>query len=90
MDVPPSPERSAAAWRDDERESVLDDIRVDGERYYQRVCEGESRCGSVGTCMFRSSSSPSPITDDHTITAAERCDKGVGLYARPGTGTWGS
>ena len=40
MEFPSPSKRTAAIGRDDVRESVRDDIGVDGEREHQRFCEG--------------------------------------------------
>ena len=52
MEDPPSSKHTATLRCHNVRESVRDDIGVDGAGQHQRVCGGESQCGSVGTCMF--------------------------------------
>ena len=52
MERPPSSKRTATVRRNGIREPVRDGIRVDGEREHQRICEGRSQSGSVGTCML--------------------------------------
>ena len=51
MERTSSPERVATARSDDDRESVRDDIGVDGEWEYQRIPEGPRRRRSVEACM---------------------------------------
>ena len=52
MERPPSSKRTATVRRNGIREPVRDGIGVDGEREHQRICEGGSQRGSVGTCML--------------------------------------
>ena len=52
MENPPPFKHTAAVRCHDVRESVCDGIRVDDERQHQRIREGGSQRGSVGTCMF--------------------------------------
>ena len=52
MERPPSSKRTATVRRDGVREPVRDGIGVDGEGEHQRVCQGRSQRGSVGTCML--------------------------------------
>ena len=44
--------------RDNERDSVRNDIRLDGEREHRRICEGKSRHELAGTRTFSISSLP--------------------------------
>jgi len=56
--------------RDDDRHSVRDGIRVDGERYHQRFCEGGQQRRSIETCMpsLHSRLSSSLVADNPVIT----------------------
>jgi len=47
-----SSERVASVRRDDDRGSVRDGVRVDGEWEHKRVCGGASQRGSAGACRF--------------------------------------
>jgi len=52
MEGPSSPERVDAGWSDDERGSARDGIGMDGEREYQRLRKGASRCQPPRACTF--------------------------------------
>ena len=52
MEIPSAPECAAAARRDDHRDSVCDDIGVDGQWKYPRIFEEISECRPVGSCEF--------------------------------------
>ena len=52
MEDPPASERAATNRRDDDRESVRDDIRMDGERKHQRVHEGKPGRGPARARKF--------------------------------------
>jgi len=49
MESLPASECLAADRRVNVRDSIRDDIRLDGEWKHQRLCEGASRCEPVGT-----------------------------------------
>ena len=57
--------------RDDDRDSARDGIRVDGQWNHKRVCEGERRCRSVGTCVF-SVQGPHLVIDAATVAGGGR------------------
>jgi hypothetical protein len=52
MEGPPSSECAAAVRRVDDRESLRDGIRVDGQWEHQSICEGGYRRRLVGTRVF--------------------------------------
>ena len=58
MEDPPSSKHTATVRCHNVRKIVCDGIGVDGAGQHKRVFEGESQCGSVGTCM-------SPIQGPH-------------------------
>ena len=73
MEDPPPSKHIAAVRCHDVHESARDGVGVDGKWYHKRVCEGGSRCGSVGTRMSRSRFSSALVADDDTVTVACRC-----------------
>jgi len=48
VENPPASERPATDRSDDVRGSVRNDLRLDGERKHQQLCEGTSECKPVG------------------------------------------
>ena len=51
MEGPSPPERVAAVGRDDDRESVRDDLGLDDEWEHHRVCKGGRDRRSIEACM---------------------------------------
>jgi hypothetical protein len=49
VEDPPASERPAADRSDNVRDSVCNDIRLDGAREHHRFCEGAPGCKSIGT-----------------------------------------
>ena len=61
MEGPPAPECPAADRSDDVRDSVRDDIRLDGEWKRQRVREGTPGYRSVEAGRFSLNLSPASV-----------------------------
>jgi hypothetical protein len=52
MENTPTSEHPAADRSDDVRDSICNDIGLDGLRKHQQLCEGAPGCKSVGTGPF--------------------------------------
>ena len=48
VENPPASERPTTNRSDDDRDSVRNGLRLDGERKHQQLCEGTPECGPVG------------------------------------------
>jgi hypothetical protein len=78
MEGPPPSERGAIIRHYDDRNPARDGIRVDGQWVHKRVCEGERRRRSVGTCVFFVQG---PHLAIDTVTVAEGGYWGADLHA---------